>query len=206
MRIEKIERSKQKQERVLVYLEGGDLLRITENELLHFGLYTGLDIDPDAVVKLKKRAAQSETRIRAANMIATRPLSKRELQKRLLQRGAEENDAADAAEWLEGIGALDDLAYARTIVRHYSDSGYGEAKLRDELCRRGVPRELWDEALEVAPDAAETIARVIAARTKGRIPDEQERKKLSGLLQRRGFAWRDVRAALTALGAEIEED
>ena len=40
MRIKKIEKSKQKQGRVLVHLEGGDLLRITEDELLRFDLYT----------------------------------------------------------------------------------------------------------------------------------------------------------------------
>ena len=92
------------------------------------------------------------------------------------------------------------------MVRYYSERGYGEAKLRDELRRRGVPREYWDEALETAPDARETIARVIAARTKGRALDEKERKKLSDMLQRRGFAWRDVKAALSALGEEILED
>ena len=36
MRIERIEKSKHKQERVLVFLEGGDLLRITGAELLRF--------------------------------------------------------------------------------------------------------------------------------------------------------------------------
>ena len=34
MRIERLENSKRKQERVLVFLEGGDLLRITGAELL----------------------------------------------------------------------------------------------------------------------------------------------------------------------------
>ena len=189
-----------------MYLEGGDLLRVTENELLHFGLYAGLDIAPDAVVELKRRAAQSETRVRAANMISARPLSKRELQKRLRDKGATERDAEAAADWLEDIGALDDLAYAKTIVRHYSANGYGEAKLRDELHRRGVPREHWDEALETAPDPAETIARVIVSKTKGKPLGEKERKKLSDLLLRRGFAWRDVKAALSALGEELPED
>jgi len=189
-----------------VYLEGGDLLRVTENELLHFGLYAGLDIAPDAVVELKRRAAQSETRVRAANMISARPLSKRELQKRLRDKGATERDAEAAADWLEDIGALDDLAYAKTVVRHYSDSGYGAAKIRDELYRRGVARELWDEALDAAPDAAETLSRLIAARTKGHAPDERERRRLSDMLLRRGFSWGDVRAAINALGAEIEEE
>ena len=188
-----------------MYLEGGDLLRITEDELLQFGLYTGLDIGPETVVELQKRAARSEARLRAVNMISARPLSKKELQKRLRDKGAQDADAEAAADWLEDIGALDDLAYAKTIVRHYSASGYGEAKLRDELFRRGVPRELWDEALETAPEAAETIAQVIASRTRGRTPDERERKRLSDQLLRRGFAWRDVKAALLALGAEIEE-
>lgn len=206
MRIEKIERSKRKQERILVYLEGGDLLRVTEDELLHFDLYTGLDIDPDTVVELRKRAAQSETRIRAVNIISARPLSRRELQKRLSDKGAAEVDAEAAADWLEEIGALDDLAYAKTVVRHYSANGFGEAKLRDELRRRGVPRELWDEALATAPDPQETIARVIASKQKGTAPDEAERKKLSGMLLRRGFSWQDVKAALSEFGAAFEED
>ena len=206
MRIKKIEKSKQKQGRVLVHLEGGDLLRITEDELLHFDLYTGLDIGPETVVKLQERAARSETRLRAVNMISARPLSKKELQKRLRGKGAADADAEAAAEWLEEIGALDDLAYAKTIVRHYSANGYGEAKLRDELRRRGVPREHWDEALADAPDPAETIARVIASKTKDGALGDRERKKLSDLLLRRGFAWRDVRAALSALGEEIPED
>ena len=206
MRIEKIEQSKHKQGRILVHLEGGDLLRLTEDELLRFDLYTGLDISPDTMVKLQKCAAYSETRVRAVNMISARPLSKKELQKRLRDKGAPDADAEAAADWLEDIGALDDLAYAKTIVRHYSANGYGEAKLRDELHRRGVPREHWDEALETAPDPAETIARVIVSKTKGKPLGEKERKKLSDLLLRRGFAWRDVKAALSALGEELPED
>lgn len=206
MRIEKIERSKHKQGRVLVRLEGGDLFRITEDELLRFDLYAGLDITAETVVELQKCAARSETRLRAADIISARALSKRELTRRLRGKGASEEDAESAAGWLEGIGALDDLAYAKAVVRHYSAGGYGAAKIRDELRRRGVARELWDEALLGAPAAGETIARVIAARTKGKVLDEKERKKLSDMLLRRGFAWRDVKAALRSLGAEIEEE
>ena len=206
MKIEKIEKSKRKQGRILVFLEGGDLLKITEDELLRFDLFTGLDISPDTVLQLKKCAAASETRQRAAGMIAARPLSRKELSKRLRDKGAEETDAEAAADWLENIGALDDLAYAKTLVRYYTGRGCGEAKLRDELRRRGVPRELWEEALDTAPPPEETIERLLSARLRGRTPDEAEYRKLSGFLLRRGFAWRDVKAALSALGAEVEED
>ena len=91
-------------------------------------------------------------------------------------------------------------------MRHYSANGYGAAKLRDELHRRGVPREWWDAALETAPEPSETIARVIAAKTKSGPLDEKARKKLSDMLLRRGFAWQDVKAALSELGAALPEE
>ena len=188
-----------------MYLEGGDLLRITESELLRFGLSIGLDIDDGTVVELQQSGARSETRVRAANMISARPLSRRELVKRLREKGALESDAEAAADWLEEIGALNDADYASMLVRHYGGMGYGEAKIRDELYRRGVGRELWEDALAASPDAQEAIARVIAQKTKGRALDEKGRKRLSDMLLRRGFAWRDVRAALAAYGENATE-
>ena len=188
-----------------MYLEGGDLLRITESELLRFGLSIGLDIDDGTVVELQQSGARSETRVRAANMISARPLSRRELVKRLREKGALESDAEAAADWLEEIGALNDADYASMLARHYGGMGYGEAKIRDELYRRGVGRELWEDALAASPDAQETIARVIAQKTKGRALDEKGRKRLSDMLLRRGFAWRDVRAALAAYGENATE-
>ena len=188
-----------------MYLEGGDLLRITESELLRFGLSIGLDIDDGTVVELQQSGARSETRVRAANMISARPLSRRELVKRLREKGALESDAEAAADWLEEIGALNDADYASMLVRHYGGMGYGEAKIRDELYRRGIERELWEDALAASPDAQETIARVIAQKTKGRALDEKGRKRLSDMLLRRGFAWRDVRAALAAYGENATE-
>ena len=204
MKIEKIEKSKHRQERILVYLEGGDLLRITESELLHFGLYAGLDIDGETVVELQKAAAHSETRVRAANMISARPLSKKELSRKLRDKGASEADAADAADWLESIGVLDDVAYAAMLVRHYSTMGYGMAKLRSELYRRGIPKELWDEALEQMPDAEAVVEKVIAQKTKGVALDEKGRRKLFDLLLRRGFSRQDIKNALGRLGETIE--
>lgn len=205
MKIEKIEKSKHKQERILVYLEGGDLLRITQSELLHFGLYAGLDIDEETVVKLQKLGKRSETRVRAANMVSARPLSRKELSRKLCDKGASSEDAEGAADWLEEIGALDDAAYAAMLVRHYSAMGYGEGKLREELYRRGVPRELWAGAIAEAPEAQSILTKVIAQKTKGKALDEKNRRKLCDLLLRRGFSWRDVKAAMNRLGETVED-
>ena len=195
MRIERIEKSKHKQERVLVFLEGGDLLRITGAELLRFGLYKGMDLSPALVVELQT----------AARMASGRMLSKKEVQRRLTKKGATEEQAADTADWLETLGAVDDEGYAGVIVRHYGAMGYGPGRVKQELHRRGVPRELWDEALAQLPPAADAVRKVVAARLRGRPMTQEDSRKLAAALQRRGFSWNDIRPVLNEWGQEIDE-
>ena len=87
MRIDRIEKSKHKQERVLVFLEEGDLLRITGAELLRFGLYTGMDLPPELVVELQAAAQRSELKQTAARMASGQMLSNKEVQRRLTKKG-----------------------------------------------------------------------------------------------------------------------
>ena len=205
MRIERIERSKHRQERVLVYLEGGDLLRVTGAELLRFGLYKGMDLTPQLVVELQAAAQKSQLKQAAARMASGRMLSKKEVQHRLTKKGADEAQAAEMADWLESLGAVDDEGYAGVIARHYGAMGYGAGRVRQELMRRGVPRELWDEALAQLPPAGEAIRRFLDAKLRGRAMTPEESRRLAAALQRRGFSWNDIRPALNERGQEIDD-
>ena len=205
MRIERIERSKHRQERVLVYLEGGDLLRVTGAELLRFGLYKGMDLTPELVVELQAAAQKSQLKQMAARMASGRMLSKKEVQRRLTKKGADEEDAAEMADWLESLGAVDDAGYAGAVARHYGAMGYGAGRVRQELMRRGVPRELWDEALAQLPPAGEVIRRFLDAKLRGRAMTPEESRRLAAALQRRGFSWNDIRPALNERGQEIDD-
>ena len=205
MRIERIERSKHRQERVLVYLEGGDLLRVTGAELLRFGLYKGMDLTPELVVELQAAAQKSQLKQTAARMASGRMLSKKEVQRRLTKKGADEEEAAEMADWLESLGAVDDAGYAGAVARHYGAMGYGAGRVRQELQHRGVPRELWDEALAQLPPAGEAIRRFLDAKLRGRAMTPEESRRLAAALQRRGFSWNDIRPALNERGQEIDD-
>ena len=205
MRITRIENSKHVQERVLVYLEEGDPLRITQNELLQFGLYQGMDLSPDLVVQLQNTGRRSESRAAAARMASGRMLSRKELTDRLNRKGVDPDTAEETADWLEALGAVDDAAYAGVIARHYAASGYGPGRVRQELQKRGIPRELWEDALSQLPDSADAIDGFLKKKLGGRTPDRAMLKKLSDALLRRGFSWNEIRPALNRLGGEIEE-
>ena len=167
MRIERIEASRHKRGRVLVFLEDGACLKITEQELLDFGLRAGDLLDQAALRRLKEAAGASNTKAAAADLVGRRAMSRRDLERKLREKGASEAEAHYAAEWMAAIGAINDAAL---------------------------------------PDPAGQIDRVLLSKLRGRTPDDKEKKRLCDALARRGFAWPDIRAAWSRLGAEITEN
>ncbi|MDO4314974.1 MAG: RecX family transcriptional regulator [Oscillospiraceae bacterium] len=206
MRIDRVEASKHKRGRALVFLEDGACLKITEQELLDFGLRAGDELDDAALARLKEAAGVSNVKAAAADIIGKRAMSRASLEKKLKEKGASEAEARYAAEWLEAIGAINDADYAALLARHCADLGYGPQRVREKLYEKGVPRELWDGALDTLPDPGEQIGRFLAGKLHGRTPDGKEKKRLTDALLRRGFSWGDVRAAWNRLGSETWED
>lgn len=206
MRVERVEASKHKKGRVLVFLGDGACLKITEQELLDFGLRSGDQLDQEALGRLKEAAGVSNTRAAAADLIGKRAMSRRDLERKLQEKGASETEARYAAEWLEAIGALNDAEYAAALVRHYSRLGYGPARVREKLYEKGVPRELWEDALEELPADGGQVDAFLRSKLRGRTPDEKEKRRLTNALLRRGFPWGEVKAAWRRLGEEMQED
>ena len=107
---------------------------------------------------------------------------------------------------LEGLGAVNDEAYAGVIARHYGTLGYGPARVKQELHRRGIPKELWDGALAQLPPAQDTIRALAHAKLRGKSLETDTSRRLAAYLQRRGFSWNDIRPVLNELGQDIDEE
>ena len=94
MRIERIEASRHRKGRVLVFLEDGACLKITEQELLDFGLRSGDQLDDSALERLKEAAGVSNVKATAADIIGKRAMSRRDLERKLKEKGASEGAGA----------------------------------------------------------------------------------------------------------------
>ena len=206
MRIDRIEASRHKRGRVLVFLEDGACLKVTEQELLDFGLRAGDELDAGTLGRLKEAAGVSNVKVTAADLVGRRAMSRRDLERKLRDKGASEADARYAAEWLEAIGAINDADYAALLARHCADLGYGPARVREKLYEKGVPRELWEDALAQLPEPDGQIDRFLESKLHGRLPEEKEKKRLTDALLRRGFSWGDVKDAWNRLGSATWEE
>ena len=145
-------------------------------------------------------------REKALALLDRRDYSRAELLKKLLEKGEDEAEAAETVERLAELGFVDDARYAPIIVRHYAAKGYGPQRVRQELQRRGIPRELWNEAMEQMPQQDDTLDRLLRSRLKGESPDRTELKKAQDFLLRKGYGWDEIRSALERYTSEIEEE
>ncbi|MBQ3089104.1 MAG: regulatory protein RecX [Oscillospiraceae bacterium] len=195
-RIDRVEPSKHVKGRYLVFLDTGAMLKVGQGELLDFGLRPGLVLEGNDFDRLLSSSLDTQAKARAARMIGARPLSKTELVSRLVKKGEGEAQAQKAADWLEELGAVNDAEYARTIVRHYDHMGYGPQKIREELYRRKVPREYWEEAMEEMRPGLEAAEAFLAGKLRYREVTEKELQRQMNALRRRGFGWDVIREAI----------
>jgi regulatory protein len=145
---------------------------------------------------------------RAARLLALRPLSRKELEGRLVSAGYPEAEIGLALNELERRRFLDDRGLAESVVRQRGlGRGYGRVRLWAELQRRGVARADAEEAMAsgFGPGAEEELALVVArrrARSRRGADPRVLRAQLGSFLTRRGFSEAAVARALRRLQLE----
>lgn len=204
MIIQDLKPSKHVQGRWLAMLEDGSVLRVGEQEVLRFSLYRGKELSEEDAQQLLDSARRSGLKEKAMDLLTRKPQSRRELERKLREWESAEEEILQICDRMEELGFLDDVRYAGQVVHHYSAKGYGLRRLRDELYRRGVPRDLWEQALEAAEDPGDAVDAFLEKKLKGS-RDPKELKKASDALARRGYSWSEISEGLRRYGAEVED-
>ena len=137
-----------------------------------------------------------DARKRALRLLDKRDYSRKMLLDKLTEKGAEESDALEVVDWLCEIGAVDDVRYAGLVVRHYAQKGYGARRIRDELYRRGIGKELWEEALSSLSETDETVFRILSVKLRGTDGAPEDLRRAENALLRRGYSREEIRAAI----------
>jgi len=145
------------------------------------------------------------TKKRALKILGSRNFSEQEMIKRLTGKGESPEDAEEAVRWLVKLGYINDNDYAVLIVRHYFAKGYGEARIRDELYKRGIPRDLWDDKFAGldSDDIGDAALEFLKKKLRGS-DDRDDLRRASDALVRRGFSYDDARAAINRYKDELE--
>lgn len=204
MKVESIESTRSPQGKLRVRFDDGSSLMVLPSAMAELGLYQGMEIPDGAMASIKDTCAKASAKERAVRIISASTVSKRELEKRLIQKGEREEDAKQAVQWLDDLKLLDDAQAAQQIVRNGAAKGYGAARIKQMLFEKRIPKECWDDALELLSPQDDAIDSFLQRRFRGKQPDRAECKRATDALLRRGHSWSDIRRALERYAPEEE--
>jgi len=147
------------------------------------------------------------TKKRALKILGHRSFSEQEMLKRLVSKGEAQEDAEEAVRWLVELGYINDSDYATLIVNHYSAKGYGLARIKDELFKRGIPRDLWDDKLAELDDddMLDTALEFLRKKLRGSL-DKDDLRRASDALVRRGYSYSDAKSAVNRYMEDNDEN
>ncbi len=196
-------------DRVNVYLDGQFALALPALEAA--GLRIGQYLDDLQIAQLREVDALQKAYDRAVRYLSVRPRSREEVRRHLDQAGLDAEVIEAALDRLVEQHYLDDAEFARYWVesrRQFRPKG--AAAVRQELRQRGVAGEAIEAALADSDPVAEAYKAVQpqAARLAAlaRTDPMSFRRKVSGLLLRRGFAYGVVREVVNQLARENGAD
>ena len=138
------------------------------------------------------------TKKRALRILGNRNYSEQEMHRRLVSKGEMEENASETVRWLAQLGYINDSDYATLIVRHYAAKGYGEARIKSELFKRGIAKEYWEEKLaEVSEgDKSDAAIEFLTKKLRGS-DDKDDLRRASDALVRRGYSYDEAKTAIS---------
>jgi regulatory protein len=141
------------------------------------------------------RPSRRSTYERALDMLEARARAVTELRRLLIKKGEPPEDVDAAIERLRTTGLLDDANFARQLTRSKAlGGGHSRRRIQQELAKRGVARDVSDEAIEEvfeeeSIDEAAAIERVARKKMRllGGLDLATQKRRLFGFLARRGY-------------------
>ncbi len=200
MRITAVEKTKKG--RFAVFVDGAFAFSADAETVVLSRLTQGRELARDEYEQVKTDAQTKFLKERALHLLSYKSFSKKELTERLMDyadEGAGQDVAQAVTDRLEELGLINDQDYAERLAKDlYARKGYGERKVLFELTRRGIERELAEEAAEAnAPLTEDVLDRIIKRRYARYLTDPKGVHKTVLALARLGYPYDEIRAAIS---------
>ena len=193
MKIESIKVGRRDKEKLVIRTECGEYISACVDDA--YALRVGDEITAERAEELSARYSKTLAKKSAAKTLARRSMSEGELTRKLRDKGFSDTDTRDAVSWFAEHGFVDDEAYTDELVKYYTSRGYGKRRIKEELYRRGISRELCERATDSLSDFTDEIRGLIEKKLHGEELTPDKKKKIVAFLIRRGFEYNEIRAA-----------
>lgn len=135
----------------------------------------------------------------AGEILSRRPLSVKGLREKLHSRNVSDEVAEQVISQLLEFNYLNDEDFGRIVISSYKNKGYGVNRIRQELFKRGVEKEVSDQLLEEYETDQDKIDQYILKKMRNQQIDSSLKRKIAEGLLRKGFQYDEIKSRLDVL-------
>ena len=162
-------------------------------------LSKGVDFDEVLEKIIAKEQRMIDIKQTAYNFASFKPRTKMQVREKMQQSGFEVKEIDMAINFLNEYKLLNDEKYAFTFAKEYlTRKACGKPKLMSELLKRGIPRDLANQAADASlsqNNDMDLAKKAVQKKMKSLMskPPEKRRQVLNSFLQRQGFEWDTIK-------------
>lgn len=210
--ITKITEQKRRANRRNVFLDGRFAFGVNVNVVAKFRLREGMALTDAQVREIETGEVRQECFDQAMGYVGARPHSRKELHRKLMRREYGETIVNGVLDDLERLGYVDDAQFAKGKAQSAAQyKQHGRRRAYMELLKSGVRPDVADRALAevyAEHDSLSVARELVRKKAPGlkRLGAVVARRRLVGMLQRRGFDYDSIKPVVDeALGDEASQ-
>jgi regulatory protein len=203
--VTKIAEQKRQPNRRSIFLDGTFAFGVHENVVSKFRLRVGMELSAQQVAEIEQGEVRQECFDEAMRILRRRLHSRAELRGKLMKGEYGEGIVNSVLDQLQQLGYVNDERFAQTKALSAAEhKHHGRRRAMAELRKAGVSGEVAARALDEVYDAADSVAvaRELAMKQAGRLrklDPHVARRRLVGMLQRRGFEYEAIKPVIEAV-------
>lgn len=194
--------------RYVVAIDGRDVATVSAQAIADLALRVGKRVETGEALSLQEESGRVAVFDKAVELLAVRARSVRDLRIRLRRTGAALAKIDEVLERLVALGLLNDEEYARNLAHsRVVSGGVSKRRISQELQKRGVARDVADDAIDTTLEEVELdemgSARAAASkrlRSLQSLDAATRRRRLYAYLARRGYETAVIARVLKDLG------
>lgn len=211
--ITSIEKQKNNKHRYSIYMDDHYFAALDEEMIVKAHIKTGMDMDEATLSQWILEDELKKAFEKSLSFLGYRPRSGKETMQYLERKGFDPSVIQKTIEKLEYYRYINDEDFAKAWVQDRKvGKNVGKMVIRQELTRKGIHRDIAQEALEDITEedelerATQWVQKLVNKKTGAGVDQRMLLQKISQTLFRKGFGWEVIHKALHKASIDLDED
>ena len=201
--ITRIQTQKKDPRRRSVFLDGKFAFGLGEEIVSRLGLEKGETLTEPRIKEILGQKAENEAKSAALRFLSFRRRTEKEIRDKLRKKGFDDKSIRRTIEKLKRYDLVNDSEFATAWVKErLAYKPRGKKLLAQELWKKGIKKDIIDQVTEELCRDEQKSAAELVEKVKGRyknLEPKVARRRMYGLLMRRGFSYDTAKNALAPL-------